>query len=60
MQLKRTNQLIPLLRRHLAATSISYNRLEEKQLPNIYTIDLSLSNKPLDNQNENTICIELF
>jgi len=60
MHLKRTDQLIPLLRRHLAATSIYSNHFAKKQLSNSYVIDLSLSTRDSDNQNENTVRIDVF
>jgi hypothetical protein len=62
MHLKRTDQLIPLLRRHLAATSISFttisNQLEAKQRKDSYIVNLPLSTKLDDNQDKNIIRIE--
>ena len=64
MQLKRNDQLIPLLKRHLAATSIGFttisNQIEDKQRKDSYIVDLSLSTKPLDNQDKDFVQIELF
>ncbi|CAF0735281.1 unnamed protein product [Rotaria sordida] len=46
MQLKRTNQLIPMLKRHLTATSIGLNTishiLDEKQRQDLVIINISL------------------
>ena len=64
MHLKRRGQLIPLLSRHLAATSIGFttisHNLEEKQRQNSCIVDLSLSNEFLDEQDKNFSHIEFF
>jgi hypothetical protein len=60
LHLKRTNQLIPLLRRHLEGTSIGYKYSIDKQPCSVYTIELPLPTKSLDNQNENTVQIDLL
>ncbi|CAF1080645.1 unnamed protein product [Adineta steineri] len=63
MHLKRTNELIPLLRHHLSATSITFatisHKVEEKQRQDSYTIDLSLPPKSDENQEKDFVQIEL-
>lgn len=63
MHLKRTDELIPLLKRHLAATTIEYStissQIDEKQQQNSYVIDLPLSTIPVDNQDKDVIRIDL-
>ena len=63
MHLKRTNELIPLLKRHLAGTSIGLrtisNQIEEKQRQDSCTVDLSLATNHSDNQDRDFVQIEL-
>ncbi|CAF0794268.1 unnamed protein product [Adineta ricciae] len=62
MHLKRTDQLIPLLKRHLAARSIGLtsisNQLDEKQRQN-FTIEFPLSTKLLHQLDKDAIAIDL-
>jgi hypothetical protein len=64
MQLKRNDELIPLLKRHLAGTSIGLttisSQIEEKQRKDSCIVDLSLSMKEIDNHDKDFVQIELF
>jgi hypothetical protein len=64
MHLKRTSELIPLLRRHLSATSIGSstisNQLEEKQRRDSFIINLPLVSKFIDNQDTPHVHLELL
>ncbi|UJR27744.1 hypothetical protein I4U23_009019 [Adineta vaga] len=63
MHLKRTDQLIPLLRRHLTASSIGLssisNQLEEKQRQNSYIIEFPLSTKFLNEYSQDTVVVDV-
>jgi hypothetical protein len=64
MHLKRTDQLIPLLKNHLAAASIGFNtisnQLEEKQRQNLSIVDFSSPTTLRDSQDNENVRIELF
>ena len=64
MYLKKTDQLIPLLRRHLAATSIGFttlsSQIEEKQRQNSSIIELPLTIKVIENPIKDNVSIHLF
>jgi hypothetical protein len=64
MHLKRTGELIPLLKQHLAAISIGSttisNKLDEEHRKSSHILDLLSSNKIMNNQETDVIRIELF
>jgi len=63
MHLKRINQLIPLLRCHLAGSSIGFttvsHRLAEKERKDSYIINLPSSTTIVDNQDNDVVSLEL-
>lgn len=63
MHLKRNDELIPLLRCHLAGTSIGFNtisnQVEAKQRENSFIIEFPSSTKVLDTQDKDIIHIKL-